>query len=182
HAQLRPGTFGPPGGVYKYFGSGASFLASLGFTAELLGCVPEVNRSDLRGYLPASSVPDFLSWFAAGQWREDPIECLRRELAEELGEVGLVDLEADVPHLTFSRIRSIVEGPGPAPGRPYQQLRGFDIHDLDTVRGPAERFKRKLLAAGADPGQPFVRNVNAADIRRGSHGGSASIAPQSAFL
>jgi hypothetical protein len=181
HAQFRPGSFGPPGGVYKYFDPAVRILEGLGFEEDHPGRFIDVTRYDIRGFLPAGSVRGFLRWFASGCYREDAVECLHRELVEELVEVGVPELVDDVPGLTFTHLRSVVEGPGPAPGRNYRQLRRFDVCELVMVDGRANRFRRRLLDAGADPGTPFVLCANASDIRHGRVG-DVLIAPQTAFL
>ncbi|MEV0675522.1 hypothetical protein AB0I60_03260 [Actinosynnema sp. NPDC050436] len=181
HSPTRPGVCGPPGGVVKYLPPAAGLLERLGFDEELTPPHVEVARTDLRGVLPARSVRGFLAWFATGAYREHAEDCLRRELAEEAGEVGIGPL-AENPHdLRFSHVRTVVEGPAPVPGKPYRQLRRFEVHDLVTGDGAGLRVARALARAGRAADQPDVVCASRSDIRHGRLG-RLLIAPQSAFL
>ncbi len=91
----RPDTFGPPGGVFKYFDPATPALGRLNFRVEQRATAEDTTRSDLRGFLPYSSMKGFQRWFATGAYREDATECLRRELLEELAEVGFPGLAED---------------------------------------------------------------------------------------
>jgi hypothetical protein len=181
HSPSRPGAFGPPGGVIKYFPPAVRILEGLGFSEERGGPRPEVMKWDLRGYLPAGSVRRFLKWFDTGAYREDAEECLRRELTEELGEVGLSRLDDQVAGLSFTPVRTVVEGPEPVVGKPFRQLRRFEVYDLVTADSVALRLTRELSEAAADPSCPGVINVTRDDLRHGRKQ-AALIAPQSAFL
>ena len=181
HMPNRPGSYGPPGGVYKYFPPAARLLDGFGFRQERFVSEAGRGRADLRGFLPSRSVRPFLAWFAGGAYREDAGECLRRELEEELEEVGLPALAGEVRGLAVSPHRPLVEGPYSVPGMPYRQLRRFDVYDLLTTDGAAAWLWRRLIEAGADPDTAEV--IRATD-RQILHGrcGAALIAPHSAYL
>ncbi|WP_242907417.1 SMODS-associated NUDIX domain-containing protein [Actinomadura terrae] len=180
-ALNRPESYGPPGGVFKYFGPAGRFLEEMGFREDRIDTLAGVMKADLRGFLPASSMRDFLSWFASGAYREDSVECLRRELAEELCEVGLDHLEPSAQRLAFSHLRTVVAGPDEVPGQPYSQLRRFEVYELTGADLATEAFRRELSAAGADPDVPTVISATAGEIRYGRCGG-AQISGQSAYL
>jgi hypothetical protein len=180
-SPARPGTCGPPGGVIKYFPPAARILEKLGFLQERGGARPGIMKWDLRGQLPEASVRPFMRWYRTGAYREDARECLHREMAEELEEVNLAHLDSGLAKLGFTPVRTVVEGPAVVPGKPYRQLRRFEVYDLQTSGGPALRLSAKLFEIGEDPLFPDVICATRADI---SHGrlGQVLIAPQSAFL
>ncbi|WP_157233082.1 hypothetical protein [Kibdelosporangium phytohabitans] len=180
-SRTRPGACGPPGGVFKYFAPAARILESLEFQQERIGVQPERARWDLRGLLPASAVREVQKWFLTGAYRETATECLRRELHEELHEVGLAHLAPQASSLAFSHVRTVVEGPHPVHGRPYWQLRRFEVYDMVTDSGDALRLRARLAACGRDDAYPDVISANWDDIAHGRLG-KALIAPPSSFL
>ncbi|MFC6087834.1 hypothetical protein [Saccharothrix lopnurensis] len=181
HSRTRPGVCGPPGGVIKYLPPATQLLDEFGFQRERTPPEVEVAGMDLRGVLPPGSVRRFLAWFATGAFREHADDCLRRELLEEVGEVGLGSLGAYPDELSFAHVRTVVEGPAPVPGKPFRQLRRFEVYDLVTGNKAGLRVTRDLVDAGRDPDQPNVISVGQDDIRHGRQG-RMLIAPQSAFL
>ena len=180
-ARSRPGAFTPPGGVFKYFGPATDLLDRLGFLADRWTERESDMRNDLRGVLPARSVPEFLRWFESGAYRETAQECLQRELAEELTEVGFPGLAADVPNTGFNQLRTEVEGPSPVPGKPYRQLRRFEFHDLVCVNHRSIWLRDRILGLATDP---QVRTVLAATTEDITHGraGKVLIAPHTSYL
>jgi hypothetical protein len=177
----RPESFGPPGGVFKYRDSARPVLDRFGFTDQVWRGREADMRRDLRGFLPAGSVLRFRRWFRAGVDRESAEECLRRELREELVEVGLDDLVPAVAALSFASVRTVTEGPRKVPGQDYLQLRRFEIHEITTGSSSAAEFIRRLINAGDDPAQGLVccagiREVNEGRCRAGL------IAPHVAYL
>lgn len=180
-APKRPGAFGPPGGVIKFFPPGGRILNALGFLPERTGSPHRKLKADLRGTLPARAVRRFRTWFASGAYREAADECLRRELREELAEVGVHGLDKTISELNFDFVRSVREGPQPVPGRNYRQLRGFEVHELAMTNSAARRLSRELAAAGEDDAYPGVLLASFDDIAHG-RSNRALIAPQSAFL
>jgi hypothetical protein len=181
HSPTRPGVCGPPGGVVKYFPPAVGLLDQLGFEGEQAPSQVEVAEWDLRGSLPARSVRRFVAWFETGAYREHVEDCLRRELAEESAEVGLGSLGENLNELEFDHVRTVVEGPSEVPGKPYRQLRRFEVYDLVTGNGLGLRISRRLARAGADDEYPDVVCAGRSDIRHGRLG-RLLVAPQSAFL
>jgi SMODS-associated NUDIX domain len=181
HTPNRPGVFSPPGGVFKYFEPAALALEAIGFRPENVEIWQEVMRRDLRGFLPAHSLGGFRSWFASGAYREDSAECLRRELIEELGEVGFPELAAYARGLVFTPVGTTWEGPHEVPGRPYRQVRRFEVHELVPTAGGGARLHRELLDRAADPS---VETIVAATIDEIAHGrvGRALVAPHTSLL
>ncbi len=177
----RPGAFGPPGGVVKFFPPAARLLESLGFQPERTGSPPAKLKADLRGTLPAGALRRFRTWFASGAYRETTGECLRRELREELAEVGVQGLDGIVSELEFTSVRTVREGPHSVAGKNYRQLRGFDVCELAMTNSAARRVTRVLTEAGEDEAHPGVLLAGFDDIEHGRLN-RALIAPQSAFL
>jgi hypothetical protein len=182
HSLSRPGSYGPPGGVIKYFPPAAAILEAIGFQEER----PEARREaltrwDLRGFVPATAVRDFLRWFGTGAYREDPEECLFRELLEEFQEVGLAELAHSVRALSYAPVRSVTEGPDQVPGKLYTQLRRFEIYDIVATDSTALRLTRELVQAAMSPDYPLVLAASRADIEHGRQG-TALIGPQTSLL
>ncbi|MFI7680051.1 hypothetical protein [Actinophytocola sp. NPDC049390] len=184
HSINRPGSYGPPGGVYKYVGEGEAQLEALGFqdeprAADMIG----KQRHDLRGYISSRSVKRFQRWFDSGAGRESATECLRRELAEELDEVGHPELIDDVASLEFTPVRMVETGPHPEPGTDCLHLRRFEIYDIaGTADNPAAaRFKQRLLNLADARTADLVMGASARDIEHGRHA-TGLIDGQSAYL
>ncbi|WP_146060302.1 hypothetical protein [Amycolatopsis sp. CA-128772] len=180
-APKRPGAFGPPGGVVKYFPPAGRILDSLGFQPERTGSPHRKLKADLRGILPGGALRRFRTWFASGSYRETADECLRRELREELAEVGVHGLDRVVSELRFTAVRTVREGPHHVPGKNYRQLRGFDVRELAMTNSAARRLNRELVDAAEDNACPGVLLAGPDDIAHGRLD-RALIAPQSAFL
>jgi hypothetical protein len=177
----RPGSYGPPGGVIKFFPPATSILEQLGFQQETRTLHSEPTGLDLRGLVPARSAHDFLEWFETGAYRENAIESVRRELDEELAEVGLTSARVDTHALDFRLVRTVIEGPDAVSHRNFLQLRRFEIFDLVTTDTVALDFVRTLAAAGADPAFPGAVYASPDDIEHGRCG-PALLAPHCAFL
>jgi hypothetical protein len=181
HTPSRPGSFGPPGGVFKYFEPAVGTLERLHFREERIRSRQDVMKWDLRGFLPARSIRAFQRWFASGAYREDAAECLRRELIEELDEVGFPHLASEVRGLALARVGAMVEGPFDVPGKGYRQLRRFEVHDLVATEGSATRLRQHLIELGTDPTVQTVLCPTAEEIVHG-RSGSALIGPHAALL
>ena len=181
HSRSRPGVCGPPGGAIKYFPSADAILERLGFEPERTPSRVEVTRRDLRGRLPARSLRGLLAWFNSGAYREQAAECLRRELVEEFDEVSLSSLAHGVPELDFVPVRTVVEGPREVPGKPFRQLRRFEVFDLVTGDGVGIALAQRLMRAACAEDVPDVVCAGRADIEHGRCG-TFLVAPQSAFL
>lgn len=182
HSPSRPGAYGPPGGVIKYFPPAAGILEAVGFQEERIDARGgDLTRWDLRGFVPAVAIRDFLHWFETGAYREDPAECLLRELLEELDEVGLPGLGEAVRALSYTPVRAVTEGPHDVPGKSYSQLRRFEIYDIVAADSTALRLTRQLVEAAVNPDYPLVLSASRADIAHGRRD-TALIGPQAEFL
>lgn len=134
----RPESFAPFGGVYKFFTQAKAKLDEFSFRLQ---AADSDMRNDIRGFIAPDDLPAFREWFRSSNDRESSIDCLRRELREELVEVGL-DAALVSTALQFRHIRSVQEGPEYIASQGYHQFRLFDVFDLieDTK-------SEKLLAA-----------------------------------
>ncbi|WP_372669604.1 SMODS-associated NUDIX domain-containing protein [Amycolatopsis kentuckyensis] len=177
----RPGSYGPPGGVVKIHPPAARLLETWEFRPERTATGAEKMKADLRGFLPGGALRLFQAWFATGAYRETAAECLRRELREELAEVGLEAAEPLTRSVAFTPVRTVREGPDQVPGKPYLQVRGFEVYDLALLNPDAVRLRGELLEAGHDERRTGVICASFDDIVHGRLG-PALIAPHSAFL
>jgi hypothetical protein len=177
----RPASYGPPGGVIKYFEPALRTLGRLGFREDRSRTRSEQMRSDLRGLLPTGAVREFRRWFASGAYREDATECLHRELVEELGQVGHPCQPAELYDVEFVPVRVVMEGPHAVPNRQFRQLRRFEVYDIANTSTAAMRLRRRLIELGQNLTVPGILWATADEIVYG-RSGSALIAPQSAFL
>ncbi|MQM28200.1 SMODS-associated NUDIX domain-containing protein [Glycomyces albidus] len=180
HTKRHPGTYGPPGGVFKFRESARPVLDRIQFEEEQQPREPKSAYRDIRGYIPAVAIGGFLRWIASGEGRESAVECLRRELGEELGEIGLPELREYVPQLCFRSVRRIVETPRKVPGWAYRQLRHIEVHDLDLESEGASAFVEALRSAEA-AGRGEMLLVTAEDINHGRDG-LAILGSQSCYL
>jgi SMODS-associated NUDIX domain len=181
HLASRPGAFGPPGGVLKYFPPATVVLDELGFRPERSNRQPNPTREDLRGFLPASELRRFLRWHDSGAYRETAVECLTRELVEELAEVGLPHLCHGTHVAPFVHLRTVGEGPQEVSGQTYRQYRRFEVYDLVAPDSDMLWLRQELVAAGSDPAVPLVICVDREGVLHGRHE-TALIAPHTAFL
>ncbi|MFJ2789020.1 MULTISPECIES: hypothetical protein [unclassified Streptomyces] len=175
----RPGAFGPPGGVVKYHEAAKSRLERLGFEPE--GRARAEMRHDLRGFLPALRVLGFARWLQRGTDREAPTECLRRELVEELGEVGHEELVPLAREAGFQPVARYIDGPLKVPGETYRQIRFFEVYDLVPDRPETVELRSAVLDLASDAEEPLVIGVTRRDITRGRSRAHV-VLPQSAFL
>ncbi|MEV1242741.1 hypothetical protein ACIBO2_23795 [Nonomuraea sp. NPDC050022] len=181
HTPYTPGSYGPPGGVFKFHHSAQHVLDRFSFREELRVAHAGVMQRDLRGFVPARRLAPFLRWFHQGSGRESATECLRRELREELSEIGHPELAAEVESMGFQFVRRVAEPPRNVPGRDYRQVRLFEVYDLELVDEAASRLRRRLLDHAQDPDDQQVILVSGQDIVNGRYG-TLFIGPQSAFL
>jgi 8-oxo-dGTP pyrophosphatase MutT (NUDIX family) len=185
-SNTRPGFYGPLGGVFKYHESATAALDELGFREQRFDSRRMHAKADLRGFVPAWSAAGFLSWFQRGVDRETVSECLRRELAEELGtgqldEVGGTDLASDIDALTFRPVRTVLEGPHRVPRQPFRQMRRFEVYDLAVVDEVSARFRRRLIDLSADPSTRTLLYASVAEMTNGWCG-TSPVAPHSGYL
>ncbi|MFI6929769.1 hypothetical protein [Streptomyces sp. NPDC050287] len=175
----RPGAFGPPGGVVKYQDSAKPLLERLDFAPE--SRARDVMRHDLRGFLPAYHALGFARWLQRGTDREPATECLRRELVEELGEIGHEALGPEAREVGFHFVRRVIDGPLKVPGESYRQIRFFEVYDLVLDRPYAAKLRTALLGLAADPAEGLVIGASRREIVRG-RAETCVVLPQSAFL
>jgi hypothetical protein len=154
----RTGLFGPPGGVYRAYPTAQPALDEMGWRPERTGD----ERLDLRGRVPESRLADFRTWLASGEDREDQRACLRRELAEELGEIGFPELAADVAGVEVETFGFATESAAPVEGQDYVQERHHDVVELRLDRPATMRLHDALVELGRDP---FVGTVLLATTR-----------------
>jgi len=174
---FNTGRVGPPGGAFQYLPSAASDLAEMGFQQE------RPNVSDLRGKLTGGALPTLLRWFAtnAGVHREDGTTCLRRELGEELAEVGFGEFSSLTERMRFEMVRRIVEHrPATTPHHSHQ-LRQMEVYISTAGCDQNQRLVDRLVELAVDPAVTTVMAVTASDIEAG-HSGSTRIAPHAAYL
>jgi len=181
HTPYTPGSYGPPGGVFKFHPEATSTLDRLSFREDRRTASLGQTSCDLRGFLPARSLAAFLRWFGKAVDRESATECLRRELAEELEEVGHTELVNGAGVLTFKPMRRVVERPRKVPGKDYLQLRVFEIHETVVSDENSVRTVGRIYDLAADPQQTSVILASSQDIIEGRHD-EYLIGPQSAFL
>lgn len=181
HQPFRPDAYGPPGGVVKYTDGARKALDALGFVEQRPAGRESTMSRDLRGVVPARHGIGFLRWYDGGADRESGPECLRRELREELAEVGHPELVPLAEDLRFEKVRTVLDGPRPTPGRQYRTVRSFDVYDVVTDTPEAARLLGRLFELGRDPQETAIVLVRAADIEEGRCDRHL-ISPQSAFL
>jgi hypothetical protein len=179
HSPRRPGSYGPPGGVAKYSAGSRPDLERMGFQEEPRS-QPDM-RHDLRGFVPAKSLAGFARWWGRGEGRESATECLRRELREELAEVGHPTVGVDVSTVDFVAVRTVLDGPHRVPGQSYRQVRLMEVCDLDPTSPASAELRQRLLELAEDPTEAGIIRVSAFDIEYG-HRDSCYIQPQSAYL
>lgn len=175
----RPGAFGPPGGVVKYHEGAKPKLERLGFEPE--GRIRAEMRHDLRGFLPAPRVLGFTRWLQRGTDREAATECLRRELVEELGEVGHRELVPLAREAGFRAVDSHIDGPWKVPGETYRQIRFFEVYDLVPDKPESTELRSAVLRLAADAEESRIIGVTRRDIARG-RSRTHLVLPQSAFV
>lgn len=123
----RPETFGPIGGVYKYYDTAKSFLDSVQYRQQ--HTVKAREHNDLRGFIPINNLNKMIKWFDKGIDRE--VESVSREFREEIIE----DLKLTNPFLKkgvpkFRFLKKIIEEPHQIEGRDYIQYYRMDLYEL----------------------------------------------------
>jgi 8-oxo-dGTP pyrophosphatase MutT (NUDIX family) len=169
-----PAYWGPPGGVLKCHGADLGQLYALDVVPDWLASHGDDMDRDLRLKMPGARFWRFMRWYWNGAGRESPGDALRRELKEELGELGLNDLVGRVEKLEFKIC------PAKSTGL-FQQDEIFHFrlfYVLDLVGPAAADFADALIASR----QPDLLDViPEVAIRSGRCDGMA-VGGHSAFL
>lgn len=137
----RSEAFGPIGGVVKFYDAARRRLGEIGFAAQL-----DDSVDDLRGFIPAGRVLYFYQWLRSEEDRESVAECLRRELREELKEIGEESLCGDIDGLRFRRVHIVREGPkSPGEAFSYIQFRLFYVYEIPLSERKNREFAEKIF-------------------------------------
>ncbi|MBE0683022.1 MAG: hypothetical protein IH589_14020 [Anaerolineales bacterium] len=136
----RPQTFGPIGGVYKYYPSAIEHLDKCGFQPQIRD---QDMQNDLRGFLLGKNLPSFLEWFFSGKNRE--IESLSREIKEELQEIQLSIKPDSISDLQYDLNKTIIEGLSEVQGMDYLQFRYFGVYSLCAGNSKCDRLTERLF-------------------------------------
>jgi SMODS-associated NUDIX domain len=143
----RPESFAPFGGVFKY--KDLSMLDQFEFRPQTLGSIDNINsdmKDDLRGFLPRKNLSALVAWFRKGKGRETADDCLRRELAEEIQEIG-ISRQVKCPEvIPFRFIRRVEEGPENIPGETYTQYRIFEVYEPDISKPSVNKLVKTLMS------------------------------------
>ncbi|NYD48028.1 hypothetical protein BJY14_004011 [Actinomadura luteofluorescens] len=181
HTPYTSGSYGPPGGVCKYRSTAEPDLERIGFRPQRVAREGDPMRADLRGFVPRQKLPAFARWVRKGADRESGPECLRRELVEELAEIGHPELVYGIEKLDFMLIRTVVDGPHRVPGRDYRQIRFHHVYNLVTNDSRAVELRERLLELGRDGSEEYVICASGDDIIQGRQGDHL-IGSHTAFL
>lgn len=174
----RPESFGPFGGVYKYFEDAQPALDRFDFKPQVFGPGADM-KNDIRGFLPRKNLAKIVQWYAKKTDRESFKECLCRELREELVEVGLPRIRCP-DGLLFRPVRTVREGPGSVPGEDYTQFRIFEVYDLFPMSTDTQKFVRQLFKAARR--HKNVLLASAKEIIRGRASNGSVIGHHAGYL
>jgi hypothetical protein len=178
----RPESFAPFGGVFKYKDS--SILDELEFRPQTIESTDHINsdmKDDLRGFLPRKNLPALAAWFRKSKGRENADDCLRRELAEEIREVGIPKKIKCPEIIPFHFVRRIEEGPEQVPGEMYTQYRIFEVYEPDASKSSVKKFVRQLMEC-ARAGQKDLLLVTAQEMVSGRAGSGDLIGHHACYL
>ena len=165
HTPFTPSTYGPPGGVVKFTQAARPVLDRLEFRDQVHPAFRHDMVRDLRGFIPGRSLPAFIRWFQSGHDPELSYDCLRRELREELQEVGQPDVFKYIADLNYQFVRLVMQGPKRVIGESYRQFRIIEIYDLEAITHEGEQARKRLLAVGRSSDRATLANSD--EIRRG---------------
>ena len=162
----RPETFAPFGGVYKSFLEAKRNLDSFSFRREI---VDSDMRGDIRGYIATDSLARFKEWFSSEIERESASDCLRRELREELTDVGLSDTLIPTG-LRFQHIRTVEEGPEFIPSLGCKQFRVFDVYEIVEESRESQQLVQTLFENANSSSDLVLVDAESAKRGRASSG------------
>ena len=159
--------WGPLGGVIKCKSGAAKLLADIEVSFDVLADQHEDMDRDLRVKMTGKRFWRFIRWYWSAASRESPEEALKRELKEELSEVGLEALVPDVDkaEVEISRVCST----GLFKQGDVYHYRLFYM--LERVGPDGVAFREKLLASVRPGGLEMVSVVSPDEIRKGAHKG-----------
>lgn len=177
--KYRSEVMAPLGGVFKYQESATAKLDSLAFRPELRSDLQD-SRGDMRGVIPTARLKDFIGWFNKGVDRENAKECLTRELAEEIEEVGLQELLSVPDDLEFRLVRKISEPIARDPGYTWDQFRHFEVYEPILTNEVVKCFFDALKRSA--PTNPNLEFATAEQIIRGRTPRGAVIGHHCAYL
>lgn len=139
--RQRPESFGPLGGVIKFYPS-----ARLEDKFEFQSQSKRADLGDdLRGFLPARFFYGFMKWF--GSKREREVESVTRELVEELQEIDLPELAKIIQALPLSFVRRVHEGVQKVENSGYYQFRYIEVYELNPEDENGRFLTQKLFDA-----------------------------------
>ncbi len=168
-----PPYWGPLGGVVKCRHHALDKIHLLDVQPDWLPDDSHDMDHDLRVRMRGYRFLRFMYWYWRGKERESPTEAVARELKEELGELGLESLVAEVDSLEYSvcPVKSTFYREG--------ELFHFRLFYVIDATGPsASRFEQQLLENLA-PGKLAL--ISEAAIKLGRDHGT-SVGGHSAFL
>jgi hypothetical protein len=174
----RPEAFGPIGGVYKHLEAAQPELEAMQFRPE---GIDTVMKNDLRGFLPRRRLGRFVKWFERKDDREMPGDCLRRELREELSQIGLGSTRVPA-RLALRSVRTVCEGPEVVPGQQLfrYQFRLFEVFALVSSGRQMEALIRELTEQAAS--HPDLLLASAPEIMAGRSVDNRMITQHSAYV
>ncbi|VAW30328.1 hypothetical protein MNBD_CHLOROFLEXI01-4572 [hydrothermal vent metagenome] len=123
---------------------------------------------DLRGFMPGRHFHKFMNWFRSKRDRE--VEAVTRELIEELQEIGLGDLAAQIQALPLSFVYHVHEGVRHVPSTDYYQFRYLELYELNPPNEVSRSITQQLFAAAEENPHLLVVTPNEIMKRRGQNG------------
>jgi hypothetical protein len=156
----------PLGGVFKFRETGRGFLDQNGIQMHWLAGSDGDMRDDLRVKMTGRNFFRFIRWFQRGQDRETVTETLRREMGEELGELGLTLLAGQVGGLQFEVVRIARTGLYKTKTEAFYHYRIFYVCDL--VGRTCADFTRELSRSTLPGKLEFIPQE---EITHGAHNG-----------
>lgn len=121
---------------------------------------------DVRGTVPRSALPAVHAWLASGADRESGEECVRRELREELAEVGVRDLVGMVDGLRLRISLTLVEPPGRPILAAWRYLEMFDLVACTAGDTPERWLREQILGHAKATGTPRITTVPRSALTR----------------
>lgn len=156
----HPTCYAPFGGVVKHSESPPLALAAMqwrpdhGSSTDPM-MVEDMN-CDLRGFIEAWRLPDFLEWFDERTGREEA-QAVNREFREELEQVRLPrSLRDRAARVRFEFVRRVLEGPHRVENGSCEcQFRLIDVYKID----PACRVGKAVATELAERAARLEKNL-----------------------